>query len=522
MLITKTVCPAGSLLYIVPTGLQLTLFYDARGNLAHVYRGFGTDIDLGEDFMKSLIRMHLVPNGIKLAGGTTQVWGVFPSTNFKSDCGLLPECEYDAIIKDIMSGAPGYRFYVGNVITGATSLLDPTSLQSWASMAGFKMLTTWLVPDNADDNVLRAYFETTRSEVKYPMIAGYIISEGKKQPYYYSTDIRVATVDKTKMYVDTHNGYIKYSVSYGNKFGELIMDYPEAVAYGVQKDSQIILDRNHVIWCSAKVMDNAKSLPTRISCSHCGKILDVPEGGVMECDNPMCTSHLYPRIQHFCKTLGIDELSVTQFEKSVKSGDLQLLPDLLLLDGYKELHIEDHLWKLLYAIIPAEIGVDLNWLKEFCGKCNNQYKTIKYYLDGPRRITTELEMPLAIRLGRWLQDPHNILVIDTIINSDQISIITGDKLLRFDAPPIFHDKTILITGTFTHGSLEDVTAILQSYGAVVVTSCDEFIQWVIVGDIKDNIDGAAILGARSLGIPIIDESDFFNRYQIDEDLKNLV
>ena len=65
----------------------------------------------------------------------------------------------------------------------------------------------------------------------------------------------------------------------------------------------------------------------------------------------------------------------------------------------------------------------------------------------------------------------------------------------------------------------NITAILQSYGAVVVTEFDEFINYVVVGDIKENINGEAILGARALKIPTIDESDFFARYSIDQDLE---
>ena len=163
--------------------------------------------------------------------------------------------------------------------------------------------------------------------------------------------------------------------------------------------------------------------------------------------------------------------------------------------------------------------MDKLWLTKFCNRCKNNYKTIKYYLDSPVKIYTELDMNVSRRFASWLSIPRNIVELDTIINSDQIEILVKDKVMSFDGAPIFRNKTIFITGTFRHGSLDEIKAILESYSATVVTDFDEYIQCVLVGDIKDGIEGQAIVAARELHLPIMNESEFFAKYEIDADLE---
>ena len=241
--------------------------------------------------------------------------------------------------------------------------------------------------------------------------------------------------------------------------------------------------------------------------------------GLMTCSNPYCTSLLYPKIERFCKVLGLDVLSKEQFDKYVEDSELQIFPDVLLLPEYKDIKIKKNLWELIFACIPMDVGVDKQWLIKFCNRCNNNYKTVKYYFDGPIRIYTELDMNVSRRFANWLSIPRNILELDTIINSEQIELAVKDKVMSFDGAPIFRNKTIYITGTFKHGSLAEIRAILESYSAVVVTDFDQHIQCVLVGDIKEDIEGQAILAARELHLPIFSESEFFAKYEIDSDLE---
>ena len=92
MLVTKTFCKPGSLIYIVPTGLLVTLRYDAHGQLNRISKGFtpfGDDSgeEISAEFMSAVLSNGLIPGSIKITGGNTVIWGVFYSDVFKSVVG---------------------------------------------------------------------------------------------------------------------------------------------------------------------------------------------------------------------------------------------------------------------------------------------------------------------------------------------------------------------------------------------------------------------------------------------------
>lgn len=527
MLITKTFCKSGSLIYIVPTGLLVTLQYDAHGKLNKIYKGYAPhgEIDLEEtpdEFVKAVKNYSLVPSSIQLTGTTTAIWGVFYSDEFKSPIGGVPSCEYDRIIDDIISGKNiKYSFYIGNVDSGSASISNPTYLNSWGKMSGFNILPSWLIPADATDNSLKDFISSNiHYPFKFPLISGYIVYEGATKPYYYPLDLQTITVINANKYVN-HSGYIKYKVQYG-KDDTLTLNYPDAAYFNIQKGTQLVLDGGNVIWSNTKSSNHSERLSKRIVCKSCGKILDVPDAGYMTCTDPYCTSLLYPRIERFCKVLDLDVLSKEQFDKYVNKSELQIFPDLLLLPEYKDLKIKKNLWEIIYACIPMTVGVDKQWLIKFCNRCKNNYKTVKFYFSRPIQIYTELDMNVSRRFATWLSIPRNILELDTMVSSSQIDILVKDKIMSFDGAPIFRNKTIFITGTFKHGTNEEIRAILESYSATVVTDFDEFIQCVLVGDIKENIEGQAILAARELKLPIFNESEFFAKYDIDSDLEKFL
>ena len=522
MLFTKTVCNAGSLVYVVPTGLLVTLHYDAHGMLSKVYQGINEKEDTGDEFLKAIVRQGLVPNAIKLHGGSTDIQGVFYSNEIASLSGTLPECESFRIIEDIKSGSPKYKFFVGNVESGAMAI-TPSSMQSWTKMVGFDSLPCWAVPSNVGERDLSMFCQSNVfSTFEYPLIAGYFVFEGQNRAKYIPTKLDTFKVISEPIKLIDYNGYIKYGIK-SNSIS-LVIDYPDAVKYNIQKGSQVVVDPDtqKVIWSNTQKADPTARLAKRITCSSCHKILDVPESGVMTCSDPFCTSRLYPRIKRFCIILGLDILSESDFDDAVKSNELTILPDLLLLPKYKDIKITKHLSEIILASIDGDVGMSRDWIVKFCNKCNNSYDTVKYYFEGPRRITTELDMVVSPRFFTWLAEGRNLIELDTIIHSEQIEIDNADRLVKFDGAPVLRDKRVMITGTFLHGTIQDIIAILQSYSATVVTQMDKKVDCVVIGDIKENIDGLAIQAARELDIPMFDETAFFNRYSIDEDLEKFL
>ena len=84
--------------------------------------------------------------------------------------------------------------------------------------------------------------------------------------------------------------------------------------------------------------------------------------------------------------------------------------------------------------------------------------------------------------------------------------------------PILRNKTIMITGKFTHGTSGEVTRILQSYDARVVYDLKGRVDCVVVGDCQEDINSAAIRSAKACQVPVLSEKQFFDQFKIDEDL----
>lgn len=509
-------------MYIVPTGLLVTLHYNVHGTLDSITKGFDGTEELGEEFIESAAKSGIVPYSIKLTGGNTTIWGVIHSDKFTASNALLPMAEYDRIIQDVLNGTR-YKFYVGNIQSGAMTLVNPTAMNSWAKLNGFNPMPTWIVPTDASDNILESFINSSRNiPFVFPLIAGFIIYQDGNAPYFRYTHLTTAKVVRTKNYTND-NGYLMVDVICADGSDDthtsVAMHYADAVTFGVQKGSQIILDEGSVVWCSSSSVQGGTHLTRRIDCKACGKLLDVPVSGPMTCTDPHCISLLYPKVVNFCRVLDLDCITKSTFDKYVRSGDLTILPDLLLLPAYKKVKISKSIWEIIYAVMITDVGIGSQWLLRLCNLCNNNYPTIRYYFENPVQMYTELDMQPSKRLLSWIEDPRNLLELDAIISSDQVDTYVTNKIMKFDGPPIFRDKTIYITGGFLHGSDTDIIAIFNSYGAVVVTDFDEYVQCIVVGDTKEGIDGGAIASARAFNIPVFSESEFFSKYDIDSDLE---
>ena len=76
----------------------------------------------------------------------------------------------------------------------------------------------------------------------------------------------------------------------------------------------------------------------------------------------------------------------------------------------------------------------------------------------------------------------------------------------------------MITGSFAHGSLAEITSILASYSAAVTQTFSTAVNCVLVGDLNENTNAFAVKSARKSAIPVMQESEFFKQYDIDSDL----
>ena len=133
-------------------------------------------------------------------------------------------------------------------------------------------------------------------------------------------------------------------------------------------------------------------------------------------------------------------------------------------------------------------------------------------------IISDLGLPknAFTRLVDWLNVNENCSDCVEIFNMPNITVVKAKKFV--DGSPIFRDKKIYITGTFFHGTLDDITSILEGYSATVFDKFDQSVDCVLVGDVPENVNGHAINEAKKLEIPVMDESTFFATYRIDSDI----
>lgn len=65
--------------------------------------------------------------------------------------------------------------------------------------------------------------------------------------------------------------------------------------------------------------------------------------------------------------------------------------------------------------------------------------------------------------------------------------------------------TIVISGTFTHHSREELKALITRHGAKNAGSLSKSTSWLLAGE---NMGPAKLEKARQLGIPLLSEEEF--------------
>lgn len=310
-----------------------------------------------------------------------------------------------------------------------------------------------------------------------------------------------------------------------NKDVDILVSYTDVCNFNIQPGTYIIVDNhNNIIYSEPTDLKSKEKLPREVKCPVCGKLTTVPGIGKTSCSDPHCTSKLYTQIKQFLYIMGLDEMSFEEFNEYVKKAGISCLPDIFTLDKYKDTKIESTLAKVLHAVIPIAVSPSEEFFDTFISSAGSLESTL-YYLHNPSSIQKDLKvnMMIAERLIKWLNDSYNVLMVDTFVNmNDIITIKVNDQ--KFEGAPIFRNKTICILGRFRHGDLGEIMSILQSYSAKVVTSVTSStinkVQCILVGNLRGE-DPETIALAQAYNIPIYEELQFFKEYDIDSDIKKL-
>ena len=517
----RNVLKSGDYFIAVPIGIPVTLQYSEKGNLEKLYLGFAHQSEYAsEDMMKQFVESQTGPIHIALPGGTTWIQGVLYTSEevFKScPFGPITTSCINEMMELYLSDASKYKFYACAVDTMATQFHGPVAIRQWLLSASFSVLPGWLVPANLNKE---RFIDMIQKTVDLPynpnLIAAYVI--------YRADEVECVDTELASYYVKQVN---KVYSDDGTILGQLQKDsknyinvpYSEVVSYNIQPNSCVILDKYHnVIYCSSLDKKKRENRSNKLTCSVCGSVISVPLSGDTMCPNTRCASRMKSRITNMLSNLNLPSMSDDVFEEITEGckGNV-LLSRVFYVEPYKSMKLELSIVQILRAIIPIDSRISDDTLSSFAGRCNHSVDSVLHFVDHPDKIAKQLGMEdfSSNCLIKWFSDDSNKQEIHDIFDCISIHVIADQK--KFEGAPIFRGKKILPTGTFSHGSIDDVEAILRSYSAEIAQDKSEA-SCILVGDIKENINGSYLQYARRNNIPIFEESVFFAKYEIDEDL----
>lgn len=520
----KNFLKPGDYLMPVPVGLPITLQYSDRGIVEKVYIGWkDSKKKSSEDFYKSFIQSNVCPMNISVKGGTTWISGVLHSKDIFYDNGPLPDCIFSSLESAFIKDSDKFKFYAGNIDSLATIFRGANPIVNWLNMSGFDVLPGWITPANITKSSFYKMLNTPRftSNFTFGLVSNYIVYRGSSV-LYVDTHIKQFVVSKVSKFIDDY-GYIRCNVySRDPSMNYITLNYSDVVSFNIQTNSLVVLDENDSVIYSC-CTDNKKREPRSKNsyCDVCGKPLIVPNSGLTECTDPHCKSKWLSKINQMLTVFKLPTMNRSRFDSVLNS--LICLSDVFSLEEYKECFVNTSLSNLLEAVVPRSIVTDSKLFDQFTRKCSNVIKTFVYYVHNPNGILDELELSglQAINLVKWLSDSYNQSEIDDLLDCSQIHINMTEQV--FDGPPIFRNKTIMLTGCFKHGDYKQIASILRSYSASVVYEFSENVNCILVGDILEDINGSAIRNAYKYNVPVMSEDNFFKQYEIDQDLaENLV
>ncbi len=504
---------AGDYVELSPIGIPITLIYNHH--LDRVKLGFD---DNSEDITDQVIQIFrdrsVVPFKIPIVQGTTWIKGVLYCSDFGKFEGSVPDAVQSQLLNKFLLDPSSFNFFAGHVKSLGTVFRGALPIRQWLQTYKFNILPGLIVPSNLTKQSFYSLVSKMNYPFRFPLVANYMVFH-KDDFSIYSTGLKSYICESAASYVD-ENGYLHGRIQC--KFNTLNVDYRDIVKYNIQKNSLLIQDMYGATIFSDNASDRSQ-ISNAVVCPICGKVYNIDFNREPCCDDIHCLSHSYSRIRQFTSVLKLPCLPFDEFNRYVKNKNITTFTDLFLVDPLQSIEIKCTLAKFMRAIIPEYVVHNFDSLQALCNKCNNSWDVLQYYIRNPERITYEFLTNSydGQQLVSYLKDKGVVLEITTLAESSQITFVDSDR--TFDGPPIFRGKTILLTGKFRHGSYGQVASILQSYDAKIVYAFDESVSAVIVGDIKENVNGTILRNCRMLNIPVYDEQLFFDQYEIDSDIK---
>lgn len=515
----RNLLQAGDYVVTVPVGILITLQYNERGMIQKVYQNHdvAARVELSNDILASLLKHKQIPSKIMIQGGTTWIEGVLYSETLPRVSGDLPDCIASTLLDNYLSNSAQFKFYAGNVESLAQKFTGSLSVKQWLATNNFEALPGYLIAGEMTEDEFEAMIARD-FPFMFPLVANYIVFRGT-DVLHMCTGLSQCIIQSVVRNVST-SGVITAAVTTTDNITYNI-SYSDIVKFHIVPGACIISASDGRILYTTSNEDPKDVIGNTITCSCCGRKLVIPatNRSTFKCSDPQCNSVLYPRVKQLLEAFNLEPMSYDQYKEiSDKIGTIFSIPDIFDIEPYASAEVSITLSQALRGVIPKSILPGMQQISQLSDMCNNSMDTIIYYVKNVDVMRTDLDLDIHTfaRLFKWLLNPENASDVIELLSLSNLTIISNN--CEFEGAPIFRDKTILLTGTFQHGSHSDVAAILSNYAAHVVTTWSDDINCILLGDIDENVVGKFIRDGKENGIPIFRESMFFAKYDIDSDM----
>lgn len=511
----------GEYVTLVPFGLPITIQYSDKGLIQKVMLNHDKDSweDVTQSFLPLILKNHQVPNKISITGGSSYVRGAFVTLKVADSLRKHPTSLHDEFKQMYVADPLSFTFYAGDVQSLATAFKGAVATRQWLSASKFTLLPGYVVPRDLTEERFRTMI-TQNYPFTYPLIESYILYHQDYSITYPTIQLRQDVIKQT-LQTFTEVGDIIGIVTYEDGQTQKV-PYSTIVKFNLQANSLVIRNSEDSIIHSISSSENAKKknvVSNRLQCRCCGRQIVIPSTGNVRCPDPQCNSVLYPRVLQLVTSLKLPPITFESYLRySDEIGSIFSVLDIFDLGSYKTHELNITLAEGLRAIVPKTILPGMSQINQICDYCNNSAQTLQYYLQHIDRMKMEFDLDEHAfgRFFDWIEDTENCSDVIEFFKLNNVNITKATK--KFEGAPIFRDKLILLTGSFIHGSLDEIANILHSYSAETTTQMSDNVNCVVIGDGQENINGHAVIEARKKRVPVMSESEFFMQYDIDTDL----
>lgn len=501
------------LVSFLPLGLDLTVQYNASGNLEKIFAGIQKE-DVTTELQLLIIKNRTFPAKIGTTHGTTWVSGVLYTSEHFHTSGNLPTCVSANLLEKFQANTSQFNFFAYNVSSTSLEFKGAHNIRTWLSGNMFRVFEVWITPPTTTQQTITDWLVSPRYTFN-PALTMAIVVYRDNGIVRLDNPLNQITVKEVKRVVGI-DGIIRGQITTVED-ETILLDWVHCVTHNIQAGSLIVC-ADSIVWAKASPGAQRVKVKPSLHCEYCGKAFTIRSVDAT-CPEPHCISTMITPIRLFIATLFKTTVEPEVVKEWIDSKQVTTVTDVLLLPQFKDFRVNVTFIEILRSLVPMSIVRDKSLFAQIANSCNNNIVIFNHYVAKPQSILPDFGIthPELDKFVAWMTEPYNLLSVRTVLDNLNICITGTNK--KFEGSPIFRNKLIYITGEFIHGDASDIIAILRSYSADVTTQYVDTVDCVIRGGKMQNVNGNAVVKAKETGIPIFDEVSFFHTYGIHEDLR---